>query len=160
MSTPESAESPAEIRVRRRTVKLFDATKIPLLSKALDAYSLRHRTISSNIANIGSAGYRPGVVSFEDQLAASRSGANVAVAVTDPRHIAVGGEGPAEVTPVVREVPAGPGTPFDPDASGANGVDIDNEMAELAKNQIRFNYAARLIAGTFKDIQESIRGTE
>ncbi len=157
---PGYARYPAEIPVRRQTVKLFDATKIPLLNKALDAYSLRHRTISSNIANIGSSGYRPGVVSFEDQLAASRSGANIAVATTDSRHIAVSADNPADVTPVVREVPTDPRMPIDPDASGVNGVDIDNEMAELAKNQIRFNYAARLIAGTFKDIQESIRGSE
>ena len=141
-------------------MKLFDSTKIPLLSKALDAYTLRHRTISSNIANIGSAGYRPAAVSFEDQLAASRSGQGVTVATTDPRHIAVGTDNPAEVTPTVQDVAPDPRMPFDPGASGVNGVDIDNEMAELAKNQIRFKYAARLIAGTFKDIQESIRGTE
>ena len=140
-------------------MKLFDSTKIPLLSRALDAYTLRHRTISSNIANIGSAGYKPGVVSFEEQLAASRSGATVAVATTDPRHIAAGAGTETDVTPVVKEAAADPRMPFDPDASGVNGVDIDNEMAELAKNQIRFKYAARLMAGTFKDIQESIRGS-
>jgi len=144
--------------VKYRTVKLFDSTKIPLLSKALDAYTLRHRAISSNIANIGSAGYRPSVVSFEDQLAATRAGGGVAVTTTDPRHIAVGADTPADVTPVITDVAPDPRMPYDPDASGVNGVDIDNEMAELAKNQIRFKYAARLIAGTFHDIQESIRG--
>jgi flagellar basal-body rod protein FlgB len=141
-------------------LKLFDSTKIPLLGRALDAYTLRHRTISSNIANIGSAGYRPGVVSFEEQLAASRAGQNVTVTTTDPRHIAVGAQSPSDVTPVVHEAPGDPRTKLDPNASGVNGVDIDNEMAELAKNQIRFKYAARLLAGTFKEIQESIRGTE
>ena len=160
MCTPGIPDVPGRDTGTTPTLKLFDTTKIPLLSKALDAYSLRHRTISSNIANIGSAGYKPGVVSFEDQLAASRSAGNVVVATTDPRHIAVGAEDPADVTPVVRDVPADPRMPFDPDASGVNGVDIDNEMAELAKNQIRFSYASRLLAGTFKDIQESIRGSQ
>ena len=140
-------------------MKLFDSTKIPLLSKALDAYTLRHRAISSNIANIGSSGYRPAVVSFEDQLAASRAAGGVTVTTTDPRHIAVGADAPADVNPVVTDVKPDPRMPFDPDASGVNGVDIDNEMAELAKNQIRFKYAARLIAGSFRDIQESIRGS-
>jgi len=140
-------------------LKLFDSTKIPLLSKALDAYTLRHRTISSNIANIGSAGYKPGVVSFEEQLAASRASGGVTVATTDPRHIALGADTPGDVTPVVQEMTPDPRMPFDPGASGVNGVDIDNEMAELAKNQIRFKYAARVLAGTFRDIQESIRGS-
>ena len=126
----------------------------------MDAYSLRHRTISSNIANIGSAGSKARAVSFEEQLAASRSGENVVVATTDPRHIAVGAGSAADVTPEVHEVGAGPDGAPDANASGVNGVDIDNEMAELAKNQIRFKFAARLIAGTFKDIQESIRGSQ
>jgi len=151
--------------VRHRTVKLFNSTNIPLLSKALDAYSLRHRAISSNIANISSAGYRAQEVSFEDQLAASRSAGGVTVAVTDPRHIATGADNPADVTPSVREVPNSPGgasgaTGAEANASGVNNVDIDSEMAELARNQIRFRFAARLLAGTFKDIQESIRGSQ
>jgi len=146
--------------VRHRTVKLFNSTNIPLLSKALDAYTLRHRAIASNIANVSSAGYRAQEVSFEDQLAASRSGGGVTVAVTDPRHIATGADNPADVTPAVREVPLPPGGAAAANASGVNDVDVDTEMAELARNQIRFRFAARLLAGTFKDIQESIRGSQ
>ncbi len=139
-------------------MKLFDSTQIPLLSKALDAYTLRHRTISSNIANVGSAGYRPAVVSFEEQLAASRSGQTLAT--TDPRHIALGTDNPEDVVPVAKEVPPDPRTPADQNASGVNGVDIDNEMAELAKNQLRFKFAAQILSVQFKNIQESIRGSE
>jgi len=146
--------------VRHRTVKLFNSTNIPLLSKALDAYTLRHRAISSNIANISSAGYRAQEVSFEDQLAASRAQGGVTVAVTDPRHIATSADNPADVTPSVHDVPLPPGGAAAANASGVNNVDIDTEMAELARNQIRFRFAARLLAGTFKDIQESIRGSQ
>jgi len=146
------------LTVRLPTVKLFNSTNIPLLSKALDAYTLRHRTISSNIANISSAGYRAQEVSFEDQLAASRAQGGVGVAVTDPRHIATSADNPADVTPSVHDVPLPAGAAAN--ASGVNDVDIDTEMAELARNQIRFRFAARLLAGTFKDIQESIRGSQ
>ncbi|HUI63238.1 MAG TPA: flagellar basal body rod protein FlgB [Bacteroidota bacterium] len=138
-------------------MKLFESTRIPLLSKALDAYTLRHKTIASNIANIESTGYKPLAVSFEDQLNASRRGAAVSTATTDPRHIAIASDEAAEVDPVVREAPS-PSLSHNP--SDVNSVDIDNEMAELAKNQLRFKFAARLLAGTFKDIQESIRGSE
>ena len=148
------------LTVEQRTVKLFASTNIPLLSKALDAYTLRHRAISSNIANISSAGYRAQAVSFEDQLTASRSAGAVTVATTDPRHIAGGADDPAAVTPRMEEVRATPGNSSGPDTNGVNNVDIDTEMAELARNQLRFKFAARLLAGTFKDIQESIRGSQ
>jgi len=149
-----------QLNGQTRTVKLFASTNIPLLSKALDAYTLRHKAISSNIANISSAGYRAQAVSFEDQLAASRSGGGVTVAVTDPRHIATGSDNPADVTPRLEDVSPGSGSAAGPNASGTNDVDIDAEMAALATNQLRFRFAARLLAGTFKDIQESIRGSQ
>jgi flagellar basal body rod protein FlgB len=44
-------------------------------------------------------------------------------------------------------------------ASGFNDVDIDHEMAELAKNQIRFKFGARIMGEMFKGIQKAIRGT-
>jgi flagellar basal-body rod protein FlgB len=43
-------------------------------------------------------------------------------------------------------------------ASGVNNVDIDLEMSELAQNQIRFKYAARMIAGAFTTMRRSISG--
>ena len=48
-------------------VTLFDKTRIPLLGKALDAYALRHKVISSNIANVTTEGYHSKSVAFEDQ---------------------------------------------------------------------------------------------
>jgi flagellar basal body rod protein FlgB len=45
-----------------------------------------------------------------------------------------------------------------PNRSGVNDVDIDNEMAELAKDQIQFRFAARMITDVFRGIQKSIRG--
>jgi flagellar basal body rod protein FlgB len=56
---------------------------------------------------------------------------------------------------IVNPSPAGQGI-----ASGVNGVDIETEMAELAKNQIRFKYAAKLLGEQFRGIQKSIRGTQ
>jgi flagellar basal body rod protein FlgB len=47
----------------------------------------------------------------------------------------------------------------DDQTNGVNNVDLDNEMAELAKNQIRFKFSSRLIADAFRGIQRSIRGT-
>jgi flagellar basal-body rod protein FlgB len=139
-------------------MKLFDLTNIPLLSRAMDAYSLRHKAIASNIANIGTSGYRARSVQFEEELAAASRANRGGLAATDERHF--GGASSSGVPePVMTDIPTGNGAAADPHASGMNEVDLDYEMAELAKNQLRYKFSARLIADTFKGIQKSIRGS-
>jgi flagellar basal-body rod protein FlgB len=137
-------------------MKLFDHTAIPTLSKALQAYTLRHQAISSNIANIGTAGYSPKVVRFEEQLAAStQGGPAIASSTTDPRHIGFGDQPIRDVQPSVEDMPSsGKGL-----VSGVNEVDIDQEMAELAKNQLRYKFSSRMLSESFRALQKSIRGT-
>ena len=53
-----------------------ESVTLQLVSKALDAASLRQQAIAANIANVSTAGYRPVRVSFEDQLQAARSQLN------------------------------------------------------------------------------------
>ena len=140
-------------------MKLFDVTNIPVLSKALDAYALRHKAIASNIANINTVGYKPKSVTFEDQLSGALRSGSQPGALTNERHIPIGARDPAGAQPEVVETRSAYASVNGPLASGANDVDIDEEMAELAKNQIRFKFSARIIADTFKSIQTSIRGT-
>lgn len=137
-------------------VFLFNRTKIPLLEKALDAYSLRHKAIASNIANITTVGYKRIDIKFEDELRESLSGELIRGVRTNERHISIGSRDIREVEPeIVKENSM---YNSDPLASGINNVDIDYEMVELAKNQIRYKLASRLIAESFRGIQKSIRG--
>ena len=138
-------------------MKLFDATNIPLLGKALDVYALRQKVSSSNIANVTTAGYRAQSVSFEDQMTGAMNQAVIGKTSTDDRHI---GGIDADALPDARvvETPAEGSLSGDSLASGVNNVDIDHEMADLAKNQIRFKFASRLLTEAFRGIQESIRG--
>ena len=140
-------------------MKLFDTTKIPLLGKALDVYSLRQKVISSNIANITTVGYRAKSVSFEDQISGAMQEGGLSQAVTNKGHMAGTTSDPVIAGPQVVEAPSGGSLSGDPLESGLNNVDIDSEMAGLAKNQIQFKFAARLLTTTFRDIQDSIRGT-
>ncbi|HTY39061.1 MAG TPA: flagellar basal body rod protein FlgB [Bacteroidota bacterium] len=141
-------------------MKMFDDTKIPLLSKALTAYSMRHKAISSNIANIATVGYRSQSVSFENQLAGAMSGQQIAGATTNPDHIQIGAASPQETAPSLVETDGNGSDVTDPTASGINDVDIDREMTELAKNQLRFKFASRLLSESFKGLQKSIRGQQ
>ncbi len=141
-------------------MKIFDTTKVPLLGKALDVYTLRQKVISSNIANITTVGYRAKSVTFEDQIAGSMQENVITPAVTDQGHIAGAASEAAVAGPQIVDAPTENSLSGDPLASGLNNVDIDNEMANLAKNQIRFKFAARLLTDTFRDIQDSIRGSQ
>ena len=135
-------------------MKLFDATQIPILQKALDGYSRRNRAIASNISNINTPGYKAQSVRFEEELADAMQGSRVGGTLTNPRHMPL-----VEEDSVGRTAPESSEGTADELASGVNNVDIDHEMAELAKNQIRFKFAAKLLGQTFKGIQQSIRGT-
>lgn len=136
-------------------MKIFDSTMIPLLSKALQAYSKRNNVISSNIANIGTPGYHAQRVAFEEELSSAEGTALTGVQ-TSEKHLPIGTPSIAESSSQIIEVEESLGG--DPLASGVNNVDIDKEMAEMAKNQIRFRFAARMISDTFRGIQKSIRG--
>ena len=139
-------------------VTLFDKTRIPLLGKALDAYALRHKVISSNIANVTTEGYHSQSVAFEDQLAGAIKGEGVQGLTTDTRHFPVGTAMNDAARPQIDESTAEGSLNEDDRASGINNVDIDHEMSELAKNQLRFKFAVRMLSDTFRGIQKSIRG--
>ena len=138
-------------------MKLFDLSPIPALGRALSAYALRHKTISANIANAGTAGYTPKRVNFEEQLAPeSGDGLVLRGTTTDPNHLPIGGVSLDAAHPYVENAKGSD----DPLASGVNAVDIDQEMGELAKNQIRFKFASRLTGQAFQALEKSIRGTQ
>ena len=139
-------------------MKLFDGTKIPLLSRAIDAYAVRHRTIAANLANITTAGYRARTVSFEDRLADAMNASGLQGVRTNEHHLPIGTTDPEGLRPEIRER-----REFDQHrdtlASGVNDVDLDEEMADLARNQIRYRFAARLLTDTFRGLQKSIKGS-
>jgi flagellar basal-body rod protein FlgB len=141
-------------------MKLFNATKVPVLSNAMDVYALRGRVSAENIANINTPGYAAQRVTFEEEMAkAIQNGTSRPTGmVTHDRHIPIGLAQPVAVQPAIVETPADASLSDDALASGMNNVDIDNEMAEIAKNQLRFRFAARMISGQFKGLQKSIRG--
>lgn len=120
------------------------------LTDGLNARRRRHAAISSNVANVDTPGYGAVDVSFAGTLRRAREAPSLPVAKTDERHLS-------------GSSPPGGG----PDAvvlSGAhprrdgNTVDIDQEMAKLARNQIEYQFLAQRLAGKFKKLKEAITG--
>jgi flagellar basal-body rod protein FlgB len=139
-------------------MRLFEGTKIPVLNRALDAYALRQKVIATNLANITTPGYKTQSVKFEEELSGAMGAGSIPGVTTDPRHMAIGAQSGIGAGASVHTSPTG--GQADPLASGLNNVDLDQEMAELAKTQLRFKFSARLIGDTFRSIQKSIRGSQ
>ena len=116
---------------------------IKLLENFIDYSSLRNKVISKNIANISTTGYQREDVDFKQMFAE-----NLAVLkTTEPEHI-----------PSCPDT-GGPSISKDNSTdmvSGVNNVNIDEEMAELAKNTIQFKFASQKIGDHFKILQSVI----
>lgn len=130
---------------------LLNKTNKNLLSRAMDASMLRARTVSNNIANVTTPGYRRVEVSFEEELRNALDKKKLKGFQSDDRHIDFGRKS-------LQNVHAEAYHPYDPSmASGVNNVDIDMEMAKLAENQITYNYLTKFSQGIFKKLNASIQ---
>lgn len=131
---------------------IFNHTKIPLLNKSLKASAVRQRIRANNIANANTKGYSRLEVKFEEALRKALHKRNVTGAQTHENHIPLGSRRAVNLEPEVFE-------PYDPtDPSGVNNVDVEHEMAELAKNQLIYSAAAKFTARNFQKIKAAIKG--
>ncbi|WP_347109906.1 flagellar basal body protein [Paenarthrobacter sp. S56] len=102
------------------------------LASAMDALSLRQRTIANNIANINTPNYTAKRVSFEDQLAASvRSGDGAVKATVTPSD--------------------------EPTRTDGNNVNLDTETLSNIDTVLRYQFAARAVAGEFTSLRTALR---
>jgi flagellar basal-body rod protein FlgB len=136
-------------------INIFSKTKIPVLEKSLKTYSLRQNAIASNIANVNTPGYRRVEVKFEEKLSDALSDHKLEATVTNEKHIPMHSKDVTNIEPEVVETQPKQGD----NASGANNVDIEQEMVLLAQNQIQYRMASRLISRAFKGIQNAIKGS-
>jgi flagellar basal-body rod protein FlgB len=133
---------------------LFSSRALEVLKRGLDAFAIRGRVISDNIANASTEGYRAKRVEFEDDLRqALERGPSLPARTDSPAHIPIGSLSVGEVEPRVvdSEEPVGAGEP--------NNVVIEREMADLAQNEILFNFAAKEVADAYRTMKGAIRGT-
>jgi flagellar basal-body rod protein FlgB len=104
------------------------------LSGMLDYRSKRHKVILSNVANIDTEGFKPSDLSFKQALGKT---APIRMETTDPGHIGrkQNGTGPVEVI------------------TSEEKVKIDTEMANLAENQLMYNFTVDMLSRKFKGIK-------
>lgn len=115
-----------------------------LVRKALDVSSLRQRTISSNIANINTPGYKVNKVEFEDYL--DNATHKISMKKTDDQHYGV--EAGPLVTVEKRET-----TYLN---ENGNNVDVEVEMSELAANEIYYSTLIQILNSKYSKINAVI----
>lgn len=126
---------------------MFD--KINYLRRAMDASWLKQEAISNNMANANTPGYKRQTVEFENVLRdyTEQRAAGTAMVKTNARHMDIYGD----LEPTVKTVTD---TAFRKDE---NNVNVDVEMAEEAKNTIKYNFLSTQISDEFKRLRLAIR---
>ena len=125
------------------------------LERGLSAANLRHEVIADNLANINTPNFKRSEVVFEELLAKEiygDDGDKLPLVRTHDKHLPVG-KFPLAKARVERD---------DTTTMRAdnNNVDIDMEMASLAKNQLYYNALARQLSGHISRIKSVMQGGE
>ena len=134
--------------------QITDSTNFDYLSRGMTAASIRQEVISHNIANVNTPNYRKTVLEFEDLLAKEIYGeepqdGKLQMTRTHDRHLphkplAYHAEPTMveDMTTIMR--------------TDDNNVDIDIEMATLAKNQLYFNALATQLGNYVTKMRNAI----
>lgn len=123
--------------------------KSSIMEKSLNAAWLRNDVIAQNIANDDTPMYKRKDVAFEDVLNASVN--KLEAKVTNKKHIPFNTSNIDNIQPQITESNSDVSMRID-----GNNVDIDNEMASLAKNTIKYNTLVQLINGSYSKIKNVI----
>lgn len=131
---------------------MFDklTSNMRLREKALDAAWVRNEVIAQNIANVDTPGYKKSSVAFEEYLQDASQKKGFRGNTTDRRHIPIGRNNENARIRVVKDH-SGLSTRLD-----GNNVDIELEMAEMAKNNIRYNTLIQSISSSYQRIRTVI----
>ena len=125
----------ADIRITDRT--------IATLQKSLDLRAQKQQVIAGNIANAETPGYSARKLDFEGSLRKAISTPEMAGRKSNAKHFPIGSGGISAVqgtiTKQISQTPYGDG----------NTVSVDDEMFDLAENQLLFEAASQIIKKKF-----------
>jgi flagellar basal-body rod protein FlgB len=112
---------------------------IDMLGKLMDATALRQKVISNNLANVNTPGYVRKDVKFVDTLTKAIKG------------------GRTEINEATFEVTEDKTASVD---ARGNSVTLQKEVAEIAQNELLYNFAAEMTSQKFAGLRKAISGTK
>ncbi|AEI44347.1 flagellar basal body rod protein FlgB [Paenibacillus mucilaginosus] len=122
-----------------------------LLERSLDAAALRQKVIADNVANVDTPNFKRSDVRFEELLQQEMNGGGLVGRRTNAKHIPIGQASSAGTPQIVQDSQ----TMMN---NNLNNVDIDYEMALMAKNQLRYNVMVQQVNGEIKKLRTAIGG--
>lgn len=131
--------------------QLFTGGNFGLLEKSLAAASVRQRVSANNIANANTPGFKKSDVIFEDLLQrALAGGPSLRQVRTHEYHFSKTDVTAEQVQP---QIVTSNATAMRNDG---NNVDIEAEMANIAKNSLYYNAIAQRLSGYFSSLKTVI----
>jgi flagellar basal-body rod protein FlgB len=126
----------------------FDTTTV--LEKALPVIEEAHRILANNIANANTPGFVPTHVSFRESLmqALGAGQKRMALDTTHPRHLTAGAPRSALVFETDR---------YEPGRNDKSTFNVEREMAELLKNNERYNIISAMLTKRYQRMREVLR---
>jgi flagellar basal-body rod protein FlgB len=128
-------------------MKIFSNT-FRLLEQGIDYSSAKQKVIANNIANVETPGYKAKSIQFKDTL--NQELHKIEAYRTDPRHFEFSNQMRMPYKVVTNHNMSY--------MSNGNSVDIDQEMAEMAKNQIYYDALIEKLNGKFQSLKTVIKG--
>ncbi len=130
---------------------LFDRT-VGVLSRALDYRVRNQRIISTNVANIDTPGFRPKQLKFDEELRRAVDNENMPLAKTNGKHL------PALDASGLQDAPSFVLESVGASKMGDNSLDIDKEMAKMAKNNLLYEATVKMLSKKFDLLRTAIEG--
>lgn len=122
-------------------INLFNTLQAQKLKQTLQSYELQYKAISANIANLNNPSYQRVKTDFQELLTSRLD--HSGLKATEPGHIQSNSSNPAGRLVVDKENP---------------DVDMSHEMADLAENQIRYEFVSRALRQYYSGLSASILG--
>ena len=132
---------------------MFESTTIPVLQEVVNFTQSRHNVLAGNIANLNVPGYKTrdlSVVDFQSRLRQAIDKRDHPSPVQSPGDI-----GYQRAEPLA-EIAKNSKTIMRHDA---NNVGIEQQSADVMKNQLEHNMALALLVQQFHSLETAIRGT-
>lgn len=127
--------------------------KTAFLEKALDASWMKNETITNNMANVNTPGYKRQDVRFEDILTEMSDLPMQETGSGNKKFLPVSSR--AMMNSIQPSITVDNNTRTRKDG---NNIDADVEMAEMAKNTIKFDGLVQIISSEFNKLKSAISG--
>ena len=128
--------------------KLFGS--VDLLNRGLGAAWTRNKVLQNNIANSDTPGFKASQVEFRDIIQAESNTGSLQMKVSNSRHISASA---SETQGVIVRQNLNRSYRMD-----ENSVDVEAEMASLARNSLHYNTMIRKINSEFTKLRMAVRG--